>query len=444
MNVNREQHRRDLLLRMFDAAVAAAHPAKCLPPHLPAVPRDGRLIVVGAGKAGAAMAIAAGEHYATLLQPPTAVPSPRGGGPPKLSGSVVTRHGFGLPASIIAITEAGHPVPDDASVAAAQNALALAGGAGERDLVLCLLSGGASALWSAPVAGISLAAKQALTRALLKAGARISEINTVRRHISAIKGGRLAAAAYPARLVTLAISDVPGDDPAVIGSGPTVADASTLADAREVLARFSITPPPEIAAALADPANETVKPGSALLANARYALIATPRASIEAGAALARAEGYEVEVLGDALEGEAREVGAHHAALALEAKSRGRRIAILSGGELTVTVTGQGAGGPNQEYALGLAIALGSAAGISALAADTDGIDGGGGSASDPAGAMLGEDSLARAKGLGLDPATFLANNDSTAFFEKLGDLVRSGPTQTNVNDFRAILIDPA
>jgi len=431
MAPGRDHGRRDLLRRMFDAAVAAAHPAKCLPPHLPPVPHDGRLIVVGAGKAGAAMAIAAGEHYA------------RSADVARVSGSVVTRHGCALPAAMIAVTEAGHPVPDDASVAAAQNALALASEATERDLVLCLLSGGASALWSAPVVGISLAAKQALTRALLRGGARISEINTVRRHISAIKGGRLAAAAYPATLLTLAISDVPGDDPTVIGSGPTVADASTLADARAVLERFSITPPPEIAAALADPANETVKPGSAELSNTRYEMIATPRASIEAAAVLARAAGYEVQMLGDALEGEARAVGARHAALALEAKARGRRVAILSGGELTVTVTGQGAGGPNQEYALGLVMALGGAAGISALAADTDGIDGGGGSASDPAGAILGGDSLTRAKGLGLDPATFLANNDSTAFFEQLGDLVRSGPTQTNVNDFRAILIDP-
>jgi glycerate 2-kinase len=431
-----DQRRRELLLRMFDAAVAAAHPAKCLPPHLPPVPGDGHLIIIGAGKAGAAMAVAAGEHYA------------RSSDAARVFGSVVTRHGFALPPSIIEITEAGHPVPDDASVAAARRALALASDAGEQDLVLCLLSGGASALWSAPVDGVSLAAKQALTRALLKAGARISEINMVRRHISAIKGGRLAAAAFPAQLVTLAISDVPGDDPAVIGSGPTVADASTLADARQVLVRFSITPPPEIAAALADPANETVKPGSIALSATRYELIATPRGSIEAGAAIARAAGYEVEVLGDALEGEARDVAARHATMALAAKARGRRVAILSGGELTVTVTGTGAGGPNQEYALGFVAALAGAAGagvggISALAADTDGIDGGGGSASDPAGAIVVEDSLARAAARQLNPATFLANNASTAFFEQLGDLVRSGPTQTNVNDFRAILIDP-
>ncbi len=426
-----EGTRRALLRQMFDAAVAAAHPARCLPSHLPAVPVNGRLIVVGAGKAGAAMAVAAGEHYAG--QP----------GAERVSGSVVTRHGFALPASIIAITEAGHPVPDEGSVHAARLARELARAATAADTVLCLLSGGASALWSAPVDGIALAAKQALTKDLLRAGARISEINCVRRHISAIKGGRLAAAAYPAQLVTLAISDVPGDDPAVIGSGPTVADPTTLAEAREVLARFRITPAPEIAAALADPANETLKPGAWELAHTRYTLVATPKASLAAAADLARAVGYAVEMLGDAIEGEARELGAAHARLALAAKATGRRVAILSGGELTVTVRGNGAGGPNQEYALGLAIGLGGAAGIAALAADTDGIDGGGGSASDPAGAIVDVDTLARAAAAALNPATILANNDSTAFFAALDDLVRCGPTQTNVNDFRAILVDP-
>ena len=426
-----ERQRRQLLRQMLDAAVAAAHPATCLPPHLPDVPVKGRLIVVGAGKAGAAMAVAAGEHYAKAAKAA------------RVSGSVVTRHGFRLPPSIIAIEEAGHPVPDEGSVRAARQALDLAHSAGPDDLVLCLLSGGASALWSAPRAGISPQAKRALTKALLRSGARISEINTVRRHISAIKGGRLAAAAHPARLVTLAISDVPGDDPAAIGSGPSVADTTTLADAREVLARYGISPAPEITAVLDDPTSETLKPGAPELRNAAYTLIATPRASMEAGAALARACGYEVVMLGDALEGEARDVASAHAKLALEAQEKGRRVAILSGGELTVTVRGNGAGGPNQEYALGLLAALGTAPGISALAADTDGIDGGAGSAEDPAGAAIGEDSLARARGLGLDPATFLANNDSTNFFERLGDLVRTGPTQTNVNDFRAILIDP-
>ena len=431
MTVAIDQSRRNLLQRMYDAAVGQAHPARCLPPHLPELPPDGRLIVVGAGKAGAAMAVAAGKHYAAQ------------GHAARVSGSVVTRHGFALPPSIIVITEAGHPVPDAASVDAARHALDLARSATADDVVLCLLSGGASALWSAPVAGVDLAAKQALTRSMLRAGARISEINCVRRHISAIKGGRLAAAAVPARILTLAISDVPRDDPAAIGSGPTVADPSTLAEARAVLERFSITPPPEIAAALADPANETLKPGASALAAARYELIATPRASLEAAAVLARAAGYTVEILGDSLEGEARDVGATHARLALDAHKVGRRVAILSGGELTVTVRGNGAGGPNQEYALGLAIALAAAPGINALAADTDGIDGGGGHASDPAGAIVSPDTLSRAAKHALNPATILANNDTTAFFAALGDLVRCGPTQTNVNDFRAILVDP-
>ncbi len=417
---------------MYDAAVQSAHPSRCLTPHLPEVPAKGRLIVIGAGKAGAAMAVAAGEHYAEIS------------GADRVIGAVVTRHGFALRSSIVGIMEASHPVPDMAGVGAANLALHLASTAGPDDLVLCLLSGGASALWSAPVAGISLAAKQALTRDLLHAGARISEINCVRRHISAIKGGRLAAAAHPATLVTLAISDVPGDDPAVIGSGPTVADATTLADAREILQRFKITPAPEIAAALGHPANETLKPGAPALANATYELIATPRMALDAAAAIARSAGYDVEMLGDALEGEARDVAARHAQLALAARRANRRVAILSGGEFTVTVTGNGAGGPNQEYALGLLAALDGAPGITALAADTDGIDGGAGSASDPAGAIVGDDTLARAQTLGLNPAAFLANNDSTAFFTALGDLVQCGPTQTNVNDFRGLLIDPA
>ncbi len=375
------------------------------------------------------MAVAAGEHYA------------RSADARRVCGSVVTRHGFRLAPSLIEIDEAGHPVPDEGSVRAARRALQDAAGATADDVVLCLLSGGASALWSAPVPGVTLEAKQALTRALLRAGARISDINCVRRHISAIKGGRLAAAAYPARLITLAISDVPGDDPAVIGSGPTVADPSTLAEAREVLVRFGIAPAAEIAAALADVGNETVKPGAAELDRAEYRLVATPRASIEAGAALARVAGYEVDMLGDAVEGEARDVAAAHARLALAARAQGRRVAILSGGELTVTVRGHGAGGPNQEYALALAASLGGASGITALAADTDGIDGGGGAASDPAGAIVDEGTAGRARTLGLDPAAFLANNDSTRFFAALGDLVRCGPTQTNVNDFRAILV---
>ena len=427
-----EPDRRLLLRSMYDAAVEAAHPRNCLPAHLPQPPAGaGRLIVVGAGKAAAAMAIAAENHY-------------RGAGlVSRIAGTVVTRHGFGLPTSIIAVTEAGHPVPDQPGVEAARQALELARSARAEDIIVCLLSGGASALWSAPVAGVSLAAKQDLTRRLLRAGARISEINCVRRHLSAIKGGRLAGAAFPARIVTLAISDVPGDDPATIGSGPTVADPTTLADARAVLERFAIEPAPEIAAALADPANETLKAGAPALAASTYKLIATPRASLEAAARIAADAGYAVRMLGDSLEGEARDVANVHADMALAARQRGERLAILSGGELTVTIRGNGAGGPNQEYALALAIALGDTAGIHALAADTDGIDGGSGDASDPAGAMVTPDTLARASALDRNAATFLANNDSTGFFSVLGDLVRCGPTQTNVNDLRVILIDP-
>lgn len=422
---------RILLRQLYDTAVAAAHPRVCLAPHLPPVPAKGRIIVIGAGKASAAMAVAAEQHYAAR------------GEIGRVTGLVTTRHGAGLPTQHLEIIEAGHPVPDANSIAGAERALALARSAGPDDLVLVLLSGGASALWIAPAPGITLDAKQALTKALLRSGARISEMNTVRRHISRIKGGKLAAAAHPARLVTLAISDVPGDDPATIGSGPTVADTTTLADARAVLERFRITPPPVIAAALADPANETLKPGAPALAASSYQLVATPARSLIAAAEIARREGYAVEMLGDALEGEAREVAKIHARLAREARAAGRRLAILSGGELTVTVTGKGRGGPNQEYALSLATALEGAPGISALAADTDGIDGGGGEPTDPAGAMVLPDTLARARSAGLAPSAMLANNDSTGFFDRLGDLVDSGPTQTNVNDFRVILVDP-
>jgi hydroxypyruvate reductase len=305
------------------------------------------------------------------------------------------------------------------------------------------LSGGASALWAAPVEGVTFEAKQQLTKQLLRSGAPISAMNCVRKHLSRIKGGKLAAAVYPARLITLAISDVPGDNPDAIGSGPTVGDGTTLADARAVIAQYGIKVSDEIARALADPANETLKPGDPKLSSAEYRIVAAPKASIAAGAEVAKAAGYAIEVLGDSLEGEARDVGREHAARALAAKQRGERVAILSGGEFTVTVKGNGAGGPNQEYALGLAIGLGGASGIAALACDTDGIDGGGGNADDPAGAIVLEDTLARATARQLNAATFLENNDSTGFFGAIGDLVNCGPTQTNVNDFRVILVDP-
>ncbi|MEQ1713678.1 MAG: glycerate kinase [Hyphomicrobium sp.] len=416
---------------MYQAAVAVAHPETCVPPHLPAVPEGGRILIVGAGKAASAMVVAAERYYAG-----------RGLGD-RVQGFVTTRHGFKLPTQTIEIIEAGHPVPDANSISGAARALEAVAKAGPNDLVLCLLSGGASALWSAPVDGVSFEAKQALTKQLLRSGARITEMNCVRRHLSRIKGGKLAAAAHPARLVTLAISDVPKDDQASIGSGATVPDPTSLAEARAVLDRYGIVPSAEIAAALANPANETLKPGAPTLERSAYKLVATPLASLEAAAVIARKAGYRTDVMGDSLEGEAREVGRFHAAMALDAKRRGDRVALLSGGELTVTVKGNGAGGPNQEYALGLAIALDGAAGISALAADTDGIDGGGGNANDPAGAVVDPGTLARARERNLNAAAFLENNDSTGFFAKVGGLVQCGPTQTNVNDLRVILVDP-
>ena len=429
---DRPGHARGVLERLYDIAVKRAHPQFCLPDHLPEVAASQRLLVIGAGKAAAAMAQAAEQRYGTLP-------------PDRFSGFIVTRHGSALPLARLETIEAGHPVPDAGSIRAAERALRLAGGAGPDTLVLVLLSGGASALLMAPVPGVSVEAKQQLTRQLLKSGARINEINTVRKHISRIKGGKLAAAAAAggARLMTLAISDVPGDDPASIGSGPTVADPTTLADARAVLGRYAVTPSPEIAAALADPANETAKPGAPELAGQNFTLVAAPRASLDAAAEAARELGYRPLFLGDALEGEARDVGAAHARLALDAKMRGERVAILSGGELTVTVVGTGTGGPNQEYALALAIGLGGAAGITALAADTDGIDGGGGNPDDPAGAVVLPDTLSRADALGLDAAKFLANNDSTGFFRAVAGLLERGATQTNVNDFRCVLVDP-
>jgi glycerate 2-kinase len=337
--------------------------------------------------------------------------------------------------------EAGHPVPDAAGLESAARALKLAEDATTDDLVLVLMSGGASANWIAP-AGITFAEKQVVTRALLRSGANIGEINTVRKHLSRIKGGRLARAAFPAQVVTRAVSDVPGDDPAVIGSGPTVPDPSTLAEARAIVARYGLDLPEAVARALNDSANESPKPGDPAFANGDFELIARPADAFRAAEAAVQTAGYEVVFLGERLEGEARAVAAEHARLARELQAAGRRAVILSGGELTVTIRGQGRGGPNQEYALALVPALAGTVGIAALAADTDGTDGGGGSAEDPAGALADGASAQRAKERGLDPAAFLADNDSTGFFEQMGDLLRPGPTFTNVNDFRAILVD--
>ncbi|MEX0841773.1 MAG: DUF4147 domain-containing protein, partial [Xanthobacteraceae bacterium] len=348
------------------------------------------------------------------------------------------------PARRVAVIEAGHPVPDRAGLEAAENTLALAEQAEPDDLVLVLLSGGASANWIAPAPPLTLADKQAATRALLRSGASIAEINTVRKHLSRIKGGRLAAHAQKARLLTLAISDVPGDDPAVIGSGPTVADPTTLAEARVIVQRYGLNLPAGVGRALADPANETPKPGAAIFRRNAFRVVARPMDALRAAEAAVRTAGFDCIFLGDRLEGEARTAAAGHARMARELRSQSRRAVILSGGELTVTVHGRGHGGPNQEYALALALALDGMPGVAALAADTDGADGGGGGPADPAGAFADGSSAARARALGLDPAAFLADNNSTAFFSHIHDLLFTGPTFTNVNDFRAILVDSA
>jgi hydroxypyruvate reductase len=436
---------RGLLLEMFGAAVAAAHPRTCLAPHLPPVPAKGHLLVLSAGKAAIAMASVAEAHYRAA------------GIGDRLLGMATAPHGYaaayaGGKPERLEILEGRHPTPDETSRAAAERALELARSAGPEDTVLVLLSGGASALWAAPAAGLDLVSKTALTRGLLKSGADIHEMNAVRRHLSRIKGGRLrAAAARAGTFTTLAISDVPGDDPETIGSGPTVPDPTTLADARAVIARRSprmreleLPVPDAVLKALDDPANETPKPGAALFANDRYHIIATPVAALEAAAALARSRGYEVLSLGDQVTGEARDVAAAHAELARKARDEGRRLAIISGGELEVTVRNRaGRGGRSQEYALALACALDSLPGVSALGADTDGIDGGEGRVEDPAGAVIGPDTLARATACHADARKALDNNDATTLFEALGDLVHTGPTHTNVNDFRAILVEP-
>jgi hydroxypyruvate reductase len=421
---------RALLEGLFRTAVAAAHPRTCLPPHLPAPPERGRLIVLAAGKAAGAMAEVAEHRYRDLAAAG------------RLAGIAVTRPGYARPTHVIEMVEAGHPVPDEASVAAAEAALRLADEAGADDLVLVLLSGGASANWTAPTPGVALAEKQAVTRALLRCGATIGEINTVRRHLSRLKGGRLAAHARPARLVTLAISDVPGDEPAAIGSGPTVPDPTTLADARAIVTRYGLDLPAAALRALSDPANETPKPGDPAFAGSTFCLVARPADVFAACEKAVRAAGYDCVLLGDRLEGEAREVARAHAALARDLQAAGRRVIMLSGGELTVTLNGRGRGGPNQEYALAGALALAGTSGITMLAADTDGTDGGAGGADDPAGAVADGSTCATARALGLDPAQFLADNDSTGFFHRVGGLLTPGPTCTNVNDFRAIVVD--
>lgn len=416
---------RELLRAMFDAAVAAAQPEHCVPPHLPDPSQlRGRLVVIGAGKASAAMALAVEQHW-----------------PGPLSGLVVTRYGHGAPCQRIEVVEAAHPVPDAAGERAAARMLALCEGLDENDLVLCLMSGGGSALLPLPLAGVTLADKQALGRALLASGASISEINCVRRHLSAIKGGRLAAACHPAPVRTLAISDVPGDDPVDIASGPTVADLTRCADALEILRRYAIALPEEVRAVLESGRGESVKPGDPRLAQSEVRIVAAPQQSLEAAARVAREAGYAAHILSDRLEGEARAMGSVLAGIARQVAERGQPVkapcVLLSGGEATVTVRGGGRGGRNVECLLACALALAGHPRIHGLAADTDGVDG----MEETAGAWLAPDTLARAWALGLNPAACLADNDGHRFFEVLGDALITGPTRTNVNDFRALLV---
>jgi hydroxypyruvate reductase len=417
---------RALLRAMFDAAIAAAQPALCVPPNLPEPPR-GRLVVIGAGKASAAMARAVEEHWAG-----------------ELSGVVVTRYGYHVPCERIEIIEAAHPVPDAASVAAAERMLRAVHGLTPDDLVLCLISGGGSALLVRPLPGLTLEDKQAVNRALLKSGATISEMNCVRRHLSGIKGGRLGAACHPARLVTLLISDVPGDNPIDIASGPTVPDPTRCTDALAILARYGIEVPPQVRATLDSGRGESLKPGDARLQRAELRMIATPQMALEAAAAVARRAGVAPVILGDSIEGEAREVGKVMAGIARQVARHAQPAAapcvLLSGGETTVTVRGSGRGGRNVEFLLALGIALEQHAGIHALAGDTDGVDG----TEEVAGAYLAPDSLARATANGINARDSLATNDGHGFFGAIGDAVVTGPTLTNVNDFRAILITGA
>ncbi len=414
---------RALLTDLFNAALRAADPLDTIAAHLPPAPK-GRTVVIGAGKAAARMAQGVEKRWH---------------GP--LAGVVVTRYGHGAPTRQVEVIEAGHPVPDAASETAAQRMLDAVRGLGPDDMVLCLMSGGGSALMSLPAAGITLQQKRDINQALLRSGAPIGDINIVRKHLSAIKGGRLALACGQARVVTLVLSDVPGDDPAVVASGPTLADGSTAQDALRILRQYGIGIPPAVRAVLEDPAQETPKPGDPRLARNSVAVIASAKQALQAAADAARAEGLRPLVLGDHLEGEARTVAVSHAALVQSVIAHGSPLrppcVILSGGETSVTVRGTGRGGRNAEYLLALALALQDTPGVHAIACDTDGIDG----TEDNAGAVLGPDTLRRAAAQGLDAHAMLDNNDGYGFFSALGDLVVTGPTRTNVNDFRAILL---
>lgn len=411
----------DFLKRLFLRAVEVADPMQSLGAFLPEKPA-GRVVVIGAGKASARMAEAVEKVW----------------GP--CEGLVITRYGYARPCEGIEIVEAAHPVPDEMGFVATKRMIELVSGLGENDYVLALMSGGASALLIAPAGEISLAEKQAVNQALLASGAPIGQMNVVRKHLSRVKGGQLAAAAYPAKMLALLISDVPGDNPAEIGSGPTVGDTSTTADAKAILEQWKIAVPASVQQVLAA-GSGVLKPDDEKLSSVSNVIFAAPSQSLEAARTLAEAEGCDVEILGDALEGEAREVARAHAELALSRQSErpegSRPLLLLSGGELTVTRRGEGVGGPNAEYALALAFALRGAPGIHAIACDTDGVDG----AAEVAGAVIGPDTLARADKAGADVEEALLTNDAHRFFDTIGDQVVTGPTLTNVNDFRAIWI---
>ncbi|MFC5472514.1 glycerate kinase type-2 family protein [Paraherbaspirillum soli] len=426
-NIQPQIKPRQLLLDMYQSAVDAVSAAKCLPQYLAAIPApsgQGRTLVIGAGKGAAAMAQAVEQHW-----------------PGQLSGLVVTRYGHGAPCERIEVVEASHPVPDEAGRQAAGRMLAMVQNLTADDLVLCLISGGGSALLALPADGITLEQKQAINKALLKSGANIFEMNCVRKHLSAIKGGRLALACAPARVVTLMISDIPGDDPGIIASGPTLPDPTTCADALAVLRKYQIEIPHAVLQHLASGADETAKPGDPRLARNQHHVIATAQDALEAAAATAIAAGITPYILSDEMEGEARDIGLAHAALARQIARRGQPFSkpcvVLSGGETTVTVRGSGRGGRNAEFLLSLATALDGFPDIHAIACDTDGIDG----SEDNAGAIYQPDSMRRAAERGLRARAMLDNNDGYGFFSVLGDLVVSGPTRTNVNDFRAMLI---
>lgn len=416
---------RQLLRAMFDAAVASAQPAKCIAPYLPDPGNGGKLVVIGAGKASAAMARAVEQDW-----------------PGELSGLIVTRYGYAVSCEHIEIIEAAHPVPDAAGLAAAERLMSLAESFSEQDTVLCLISGGGSSLLPLPAPGLTLEHKQTVSRALLRSGATITEMNCVRRHLSGIKGGRLAAACHPARLLTLLISDVPGDDPIDIASGPTVADPTTCADALAIVRRYGIDLPSPVKDLLTSGSGESIKPDDPRLSGNRTEIIAAPQMALEAAAEVARQAGYTPYILGDALEGEASDVGRVLGGIARQVARRDQPFkapcVLLSGGESTVTVNGDGRGGRNVECLLSMALTLAGEPGVYALAADTDGVDG----LEEIAGAVITPDTLARAWAMQMPPADRLTDNDGHGFFEALGDSVITGPTMTNVNDFRAVIID--